>query len=206
MLAHVGTLYLNTGQEQEPQGSAHPFITPWQAFRCADDHYIVVAPREEHFWRRLCLALGMPELGERAEFADAAARQANRDILLPMLEGIFAEKGSRQWLTVLRAAGVPASPVNTLASVFDDPHVAARKMATSYPTDQGEIRTIGNAVKVQDAEERVLQRAPALGEHTLEVARSVLGYDEEHISQLVGEGAFGPGASGRGPRAEEVSP
>jgi hypothetical protein len=83
MLAHVGTLFLNTGIEQEPQGSAHPFITPWQAFRCADDHYIVVAPREEHFWRRLTQALGRPELGTRSEFADAKSRQANRDVLLP---------------------------------------------------------------------------------------------------------------------------
>ena len=50
MLAHVGTLYLNTGLDQKPQGSAHPFITPWQAFRCSDGKHIVVAPREEHFW------------------------------------------------------------------------------------------------------------------------------------------------------------
>ena len=98
LLAHVGTLYLNTGIDQHPQGSAHPFITPWQAFRCSDDRYIVVAPREEHFWVKLCAVLGVEEITNRPEFADAKSRQAHRDVLLPLLESHFGSRPSDHWL------------------------------------------------------------------------------------------------------------
>jgi crotonobetainyl-CoA:carnitine CoA-transferase CaiB-like acyl-CoA transferase len=130
MLAHVGTLYLNTGLDQYPQGSAHPFITPWQAFRCSDGRYIVVAPREEHFWTKLCAVLGVDELSDRPEFADARSRQAHRDILIPLLQSIFESRPADHWLDALQSGGVPAAPVNRMPEVFDDKHIEVRRMAT----------------------------------------------------------------------------
>lgn len=191
MLAHVGTLFLNTGIDQEPQGSAHPFITPWQAFRCADDRYVVVAPREEHFWTRLCEALGAPELAIDPSFAEAKARQANRDHLLPRLEEIFRSRDAASWLRDLQAAGVPAAPVNRMREMFDDPHVAARGMIRSFAIDGHEVRAVGNAIKVEGEPEREGTAPPDLGQDTVGVLRSVLGYDEERIALLEAEGVFG---------------
>jgi CoA:oxalate CoA-transferase len=201
MLAHVGTLYLNTGRDQEPQGSAHPFITPWQAFRCADGAYMVVAPREEHFWKKLCDALEMPELALQPEFADAYARQANRHILLPRLEAIFATRGMNDWLQRLQAAGVPAAPVNRMPAVFDDPNVGARDMIRSFQVGDTVMRTIGNAIKVQGREEVPSQPPPELGGDTDDLLRSVLGYDDDRIAELDSQGAFGRTPSGRGREA-----
>jgi len=191
MLAHVGTLFLNTGIDQEPQGSAHPFITPWQAFRCADDRYVVVAPREEHFWTRLCEALGAPDLATDPAFADAKARQANRDVLLPRLEEIFRRKDAASWLRELQAAGVPAAPVNRMGDMFEDPHVRARAMVRSFPMDGREVRAVGNAIKVEGEAEREATPPPDLGQDTADVLRSVLGYDDDTIAVLESEGVFG---------------
>ena len=191
MLAHVGTLFLNTGIDQEPQGSAHPFITPWQAFRCADDRYVVVAPREEHFWTRLCEALGAPDLSTDPAFADAKARQANRDVLLPRLEEIFRRKDAASWLRELQAAGVPAAPVNRMGDMFEDPHVRARAMVRSFPMDGREVRAVGNAIKVEGEAEREATPPPDLGQDTADVLRSVLGYDDDTIAVLESEGVFG---------------
>ena len=191
MLAHVGTLFLNTGIDQEPQGSAHPFITPWQAFRCADDRYVVVAPREEHFWTRLCEALGAPDLATDPAFADAKARQANRDVLLPRLEEIFRRKDAAFWLRELQAAGVPAAPVNRMGDMFEDPHVRARAMIRSFPMDGREVRAVGNAIKVEGEAEREATPPPDLGQDTADVLRSVLGYDDDTIAVLEAKGVFG---------------
>ena len=68
-----------------------------------------MAPREEHFWTRLCEALGAPDLATDPAFADAKARQANREVLLPRLEEIFRRKDAASWLRELQAAGVPAA-------------------------------------------------------------------------------------------------
>ena len=191
MLAHVGTLFLNTGIDQEPRGSAHPFITPWQAFRCADDAYIVVAPREEHFWAKLRSALGDPEELARPEFDEALSRQAHRGELLPILESIFERLDSRAWLETLQAAGVPAAPVNRMPAVFDDPNVAARGMVQSFAMGEGEVRAVGNAIKVIGSPEAPATAPPALGGDTDAVLRSLLDYDDDRIDRLRRDGVFG---------------
>jgi formyl-CoA transferase len=191
MLAHVGTLFLNTGTDQEPRGSAHPFITPWQAFRCADDAYVVVAPREEHFWRKLCDALDAPDIADDPAYADARSRQANRDVLLPRLEARFAERSSEEWLARMHAAGVPAAPVNRMDAVFGDPNVAARGMIRSFPVDGREVHAVGNAIKIRGIPEIPATAPPLLGGDTDHIVRDVLGYDEARIGSLTAAGAFG---------------
>jgi crotonobetainyl-CoA:carnitine CoA-transferase CaiB-like acyl-CoA transferase len=198
MLAHVGTLFLNTGQDQEPQGSGHPFITPWQAFRCADGAYVVVAPREEHFWRKLCDALGVPELSDDPDFARAEARQANRVRLVPILERIFRGRDAASWLETLRGAGVPAAPVNRMPEVFADPNIEARGMVRTFEVDGRAIRAVGNAIKVEGRPEPPAAAPPRLGGDTEEILRSVLGYDDRRAGELAAAGAFGT-ALGVGP-------
>jgi CoA:oxalate CoA-transferase len=191
MLSHVGTLYLNAGLDQQPQGSAHPFITPWQAFRCKDDMHIVVAPREEHFWTKLCDALGVPELSTRPEYADAKSRQAHRHELLPLLEGIFIQRDAAEWLDILQTAGVPTARVNRMPEVFEDPNVAARQMIQSFPTDDGVMRAVGNAIKIAGRAETPPAPPPRVGGDTKRILRSILGYEATRIAQLERDGALG---------------
>jgi CoA:oxalate CoA-transferase len=187
LLSHVATLHVNTGREQEPQGSAHPFITPWQAFRCADGEYVVVAPREQHFWEMLCSCLGLEEL-TRTEFASALSRHAHRDQLLPLLEDAFTRRTSGEWLTALRAAGVPAAPVNDLGQAFQDPHVAQRRMVRSYELDGRPVRVVGNPLRFVGHAEPEPRPAPAVGAHTDELLGKELGYSDEVIARLHREG------------------
>jgi crotonobetainyl-CoA:carnitine CoA-transferase CaiB-like acyl-CoA transferase len=192
LLAHVGTLYLNTGIDQHPQGSAHPFITPWQAFRCSDDRYIVVAPREEHFWVKLCAVLGVEEITNRPEFADAKSRQAHRDVLLPLLESHFGSRPSDHWLSALQDGGVPVAPVNRMPEMFSDKHIDVRRMIKSYVQAGQQVRTVGNAIKVVGREEPETAPPPTLGGDTDEVLLRLLGYPQEQIEALAAAGAFGP--------------
>ena len=194
MLAHVGTLYLNTGIDQNPQGSAHPFIMPWQAFRCSDDKYIVVAPREEHFWTKLCAVLGVDEITDRPEFADAKSRQAHRSILLPLLESTFKTRPSRQWLELFQAGGVPAAPVNRMPEMFSDNHIAVRHMVKSFDMAGQQMRAVGNAIKVVGRHEPDVAPPPTLGGDTEDVLGRLLGYPQEQIEALAAAGAFGAAA------------
>ena len=183
MLAHVGTLYLNTGTEQEPQGSAHPFITPWQAFRCSDGEYVVVAPREEHFWQKLVGCLDLVELS-RPEYADAISRQEHRDELLPALCRVFETQPSAEWVEALRTAGVPVAPVNKMSQMFADPHVRQRSMVQSYSIGDDTISVIGNPIRVEGGPDASPGEAPRLGSHTDALLGDLLGYDQEVLAEL----------------------
>ncbi len=84
--SYIGTLYLTAGELPLPQGSAHEFTVPWQAFQ-AKDGYVVIATRQDNFWRKLCEVLGAPGLADDPRFATNPKRLENRAVLIPKIEG-----------------------------------------------------------------------------------------------------------------------
>src|SRR5690242_19271625 len=99
---------------------AHQTIVPFQAFPAADGS-LLVACAKESLWGRLCEAIGRADLLEDERFAGFAARDANRDVLVPELKATFARRPVAEWIELLTAAGVPSAPVNDLAAALHDP-------------------------------------------------------------------------------------
>ena len=97
LLGYMGTMWLTNGEIPKPPGSAHDYTVPWQAF-AVKDGYIVVATRQENFWRKLCEVLERSELADDPRFATNANRVKNRAQLLPDLEAIFLTRTVDDWL------------------------------------------------------------------------------------------------------------
>jgi len=190
LLSYIATLWLTGGVLPRPPGSAHEYSVPWQAFEAKDGN-IVVATRQEGFWRKLCDALGEPGLAADPRFATNADRIANRDTLVPRLEAMFRTRTVTDWLERLRAAEVPAAPVNNLDRAFAEPPVAEREMIVEYDhPDVGRVRLPGNPIKMSDATGTPSQPAPRLGEHTDAVLSELLKLPAERIAALRREGAI----------------
>jgi crotonobetainyl-CoA:carnitine CoA-transferase CaiB-like acyl-CoA transferase len=190
LLSYIATLWLSGGVLPRPPGSAHEYSVPWQAFEAKDGH-IVVATRQEGFWRKLCDALGEPGLAADSRFATNAERIANREALVPHLERIFRTRTVTDWLERLRAAEVPAAPVNNLDGAFAEPPVAEREMIVEYDHPEvGRVRLPGNPIKMSDTTGTPSQPAPRLGEHTDAVLRELLRLSPERIAALRREGAI----------------
>lgn len=189
LLSYMGTHYLNTGEVPTPQGSAHEFTVPWQAFQ-ARDGYVVIATRQENFWRKLCAVLGEPGLADDPRFATNPKRLENRAVLIPMIEKILRTRTVADWLARLRAAEVPAAPVNNLEGAFAEPPVAERGMIVEYDhPDVGRVRLPGNPIKMSDVPATPSQPAPRLGEHTDAVLSELLSLSTERIADLRRQGA-----------------
>lgn len=188
MLSYDALDHLNTGNTVSRQGTAHAHMVPWQAFATADGH-VVVAARDEKFWRNLCDAIGRPDLKEDPRTADNAARVASRDYVVPILEEAFLSKTKAEWARILDEFDIPSAPVNTLEEVFTDPQVEARGMVRSYdhPT-LGEIRYPPSPVKFSEWD-MPSNPAPMLGQHTTEVLVDRLGYEPSAVAALAREGA-----------------
>jgi crotonobetainyl-CoA:carnitine CoA-transferase CaiB-like acyl-CoA transferase len=162
---------------------------PFQNFATADGWIVVACPKEK-FWVALCGALGRPELATDERFADFAARDRNRDELLPILDGLFAERTSSEWLDALAAAGVPNARVNDVEAALEEPQALARGavVEVEHPT-LGTVRQVGSPLRLGDA--APLRRGPFRGEHTEEVLAEVCGYSRERIDELAAAGVFG---------------
>jgi CoA:oxalate CoA-transferase len=183
MLSYDALDHLNSGKRVDRQGTAHAHMVPWQAFEVADG-YVVVAARDEKFWRNLCDAIDRPDLKNDPRSADNARRVANRDWLVPVLEYAFLARSKTEWVERLDEFDIPSAPVNDMAAVLTDDQVVARTLVRTYehPT-LGPTKYTPSPVKFSGWE-MPAQAAPMLGEHTLEVLER-LGYSADEIERLV---------------------
>ena len=191
LLSYMGTMWLTAGDLPQPQGNAHDYSVPWQAFAAKDGHF-VIATRQEVFWRKLCSMLERPDLADNPRFATNAKRVENRGELVPLLADIFRTQTVAHWLERLHAADVPAAPVNNLDRAFAEPSVSEREMIVEYDhPDVGTVRMPGNPIKISGVPGTISTPAPQLGQHTDAVLGRLLGLTASQIAGLRQAGAIG---------------
>jgi crotonobetainyl-CoA:carnitine CoA-transferase CaiB-like acyl-CoA transferase len=189
MLTYPAAWQLNGDFEpRRTHYSAHPSLVPFQAFPTGDGWLVVACPKEK-FFRRLAEAVGHPEWPGDPRYRDFTARRENAEALLAELEAVFATATSEHWLDLLRAAGVPCGPVNSVAQALRDPHTVARGMVieTEHPYF-GTVRQVASPLRVGSPERRH-RRGPQRGEDADYVLRELLGYDTSRVEQLTGQAA-----------------
>lgn len=177
-----------TGVSPGPMGSAHPLNAPYQAFRTADG-WINIGAANQANWIRLLETIGAPELADDPRFAKNLGRMSNLPELVEVLEAIFTQRSTDEWLALMEKAGVPAGPVLSITEMHADPHVLARDMVVSldHPV-AGPTKAIGLPVKFSGTPGKVVRPAPVLGEHTREILAEA-GYTAADIERIVASGA-----------------
>lgn len=177
--------YAINGEVPGPIGSRHPSITPFGGFKTKDS-WVIIACGNQAIWERFCKVVGRVDLLEVEEFKTNEKRTENYDKIKPILGEIVIQKTTEEWLKILEPGGVPASAINSIDKLFNDPQVRARKMIiqTEQP-DMGKIHLAGNPIKLLTlTEEVVTEPAPKIGEHTVEILQSFLNYDDAKINEL----------------------
>lgn len=187
-LINTGSNYLIGGSVPGRWGNAHPNIVPYQSFETRDG-YLVVGVASEAIWRRLCPAIGRPELTDDPRFAKNPTRVENRKELIQILTAVFRDRDTATWMGLLGQAGVPCAPVQTIDQVFNADQVKQREMVTEveHPT-AGTIRMAGLPVKLSATPASIRLPPPLLGQHTAEILETWLGLDAAAIEKLKREG------------------
>jgi crotonobetainyl-CoA:carnitine CoA-transferase CaiB-like acyl-CoA transferase len=127
--------YLATGEAPGRLGNAHPNIVPYQTFRTKDGD-IILACGNDNLFKKFCEAAGCQALAQDPRFVTNGKRVENRLEITRLLNDIFAQRTTRDWVDALEVAGVPNGPINNLAQVFEEPQVVARgvKIELDHPT------------------------------------------------------------------------
>jgi crotonobetainyl-CoA:carnitine CoA-transferase CaiB-like acyl-CoA transferase len=166
-------------------GRGHAQIVPYQAFLCSDDKYVMVGAFTRAFWQNLCEALQRTEWLTDPRFRSNPARLANRDTLVPMLETLFREKASTQWVDILTEADVPNSTVMELHEAVESEQVLYQKSIQTVGRDGQSIRMARCPIRgAQWGPDEGATPAPEMGRDTQEVLRSVLGLNDVEIQTL----------------------
>ncbi|MBM4333325.1 MAG: CoA transferase [Deltaproteobacteria bacterium] len=184
-LANQASNYLISGKVPWRSGNAHPNIVPYETFKAKDGIYIALGVGNDNQWRKFCKLARIEHLMDDPRYATNPKRVANRKELVSILDKIFLENNSVEWLKLLAEAEIPSGPINTIDRVFADPQVLAREMLVEMEHPHtGKYRVVGSPMKLSETPVQYRIPPPLLGEHTAEVLRDVLGYDPTKIDRL----------------------
>ena len=162
--------YLASGEIPTRHGSGIEQVVPYQAFAAADGH-IMVAAGNDNLFRRLCTAIGRPDLAEDPRFRTNGDRVVNRRALIPILADRFAGERIAAWAARLDAAGIPNGPIQTVDQVVADEQTAALGVIQRWMRS-GEGRglsLVGLPLSFDGARPPFAKLAPGLGEDNPEI-------------------------------------
>jgi crotonobetainyl-CoA:carnitine CoA-transferase CaiB-like acyl-CoA transferase len=129
--------------------------------------------------------LDHPEWAADPRFATNRARVEHRGELVSMLNGVFLDRGTAAWQTLLTAVEVPHAPVLALDEILATPQVAARRMVRELTAADGRTyRVVASPIHSGGEPFCSPRPPPAIGEHSEEVFREWLGYAADRIARL----------------------
>ncbi len=181
------------GVVRGPSGTRLDGIAPSNIYRSADGSWVVIAANQDTVFRRLCAAMGQPELADDDRFVNHVARGRNQDELDKIIGDWAAAREPADIIGTLSDAGVISGPINTVAEVVTDPQLVSRGMIADHWDER-----IGRNVKGPGVVP-VLSESPGTirsagssrpGQHNTEIYTDLLGLAAEEIADLESKGVL----------------
>ena len=192
MLANFAGSYLMTGRNPTRAGNTNQIAQPADVFQASDGPFVLACITEAQF-RNLCNdVIERPDLLEDERFARNPGRLQNVAALGGLLGEIFATRPRDHWIERIRAAGVPAGAVATVAEALTSELVAARgTIQEVVHTGVGTYRALRTPARLHETEPVSARGAPMLGEHTRDVLMAIGGFTAGEVDALIASGAAG---------------
>ena len=181
------------GVVRGPSGTRLEGIAPSNIYQSANGSWVVIAANQDTVFRRLCQAMGRPELATDERFVDHLARGRNQDELDKLIGDWAAQREPQDIIATLSEAGVISGPINTVAEVVQDPQLQARNMIADHWDERVQRNVKGPGVVP------VLSESPGTirnggsarpGQDNDEVYGRLLGLDAEQLAALREEGVL----------------
>lgn len=171
-------------------GNRYESNYPTDSFRSKDGMYVISAANDK-LWQSLCKAMGVPDVAFEERFLTNPKRVEHHVEIKEIIEKWSTQLPSREVVDILLQNGVPATTINDLAQVIDDPHAKAREMfvEVEHPI-AGKTLLNGPHIKFSDTKATVRSHAPLLGQNNYEIYNQFLGLDKAEVDAYAEKGVI----------------
>ena len=164
---------------------------PTGHFLTNDGRWICVSVQNDEQFRRLARLMGRSEWLTDRRYANLESRTRHREQICGEFADWARSRTSQELIDSFDSHGLVAGPVNSVADMAADAHLAARGYGWVQDDDLGEYRAPDVVPRLSDTPGAVRRRAPALGADTLDVLKRELSYSDATCARLLREGALG---------------
>ncbi len=192
MLEDVVPEYDRLGLVRNPSGTHLSGIAPSNLYRSRDGRWVVIAANRDPVFKRLCDAMGRPELADDPRYATHTARGENEKELDDLIGAWAGERDAAELDAVLNEAGVVCGPVYSIADIFEDEHFRERDMLLEHQDPElGPVVGPGVVPKFSRTPGSVRWTGPwQMGSHNSQVLGDVAGLDEDELAELEDNGVI----------------
>lgn len=177
--------YDRLGAVRKRTGNVHQAAAPGNNFATKDGRYLTMTISGDTLFRRLCLAMGRPDMAENPQYASHVLRW-ERIAELNSVVGQWIETHEVvDVASALTAHGIPFSLALSVVEIFEDPQYAARgNLETVEHPTLGPMRMQGVVPKLSGTPGGKISAAPSLGEHNEDVFLGLLGMERAEFDDL----------------------
>lgn len=175
--------YANKGKLMHRMGNRNPYYAPGDVYK-TEDGYVAVSVKDDGQWIKFCDALDLKELKIDERYSTNESRMKNVENLTQDIESAFASMTMEHIEGALEKEGIAAAHIMGILEALEDEHLKARDMVIDVEDEiLGNMKLVGNPIKLSKEQPVTDIPSPTLGQHTHEVMAE-LGYTEEEISRL----------------------
>jgi len=180
--------YSGAGLVREPAGTTLTGIVPTNTYRCADGSFVVIGGNGDSIFKRLMEGIGRQDLAEDPQLAHNAGRVAREAELDAAIGAWCSARPASEVLSVMQTSRVPAGPIYSVAEMSADPHFRARGLFERVQIDGRPLEIPALMPRLRGTPGSTEWPGPAVGAHTDEVLRELLGMGAAEIAALRADG------------------
>lgn len=176
--------YSLTGESPVRMGSEHMGRVPSAVFKCKTDDYVHISVTDPQ-WRALVDILKISEFAQDNYYDLNNNRLAKRDYVMEMLQNAIRDMPRSELVEKCMQKGIPCGEVLSIDEVVEDQQIKFRESVGRMPTEEvGEFLYAKYPAKFSNIDTEMVQDVPKLGEHTEDILRNMLNYDDNKIKML----------------------
>ena len=159
----------------------------WETDPNAYTYFIIQAA----VWEKVCDLIGEPNWKTDEGFASPPERLDKLNQIFERIEAWTMTKTKFEVMDLCNPLDIPVGPILSMKEIAEDEGLydTGTLVKVDHP-ERGEYISVGCPVKLSASPVDVT-RSPLLGEHTLEILKDVLHYDDSEINNIVSSGAVG---------------